>query len=73
MIIRVLLIAIILILIGRFIFRFVLPIFMVTKAAQDKLNQMQQKMDEMQREQEAKNKRASRPIEGDYIDYEEVK
>lgn len=73
MIIRVILIAIIFVLITRFVLRFVLPLFQITRMTQDKLKQMQQQMEDMQKREQAKANTRSRVKEGDYIDYEEVK
>ncbi len=72
MIFRIILITIILTLIARFIFRFVLPVFQITRMTQDKLRQMQEEMERTQQQQSRPNSQ-SRVKEGDYIDYEEVK
>lgn len=48
----------------------------MTKVAQQKMAQMQQQMEEMQRRQQAAAQPSAQPkknIDGDYIDYEEVK
>lgn len=48
----------------------------MTKVAQEKMMQMQQQMEEMQRRQQAASQPQATPkksIDGDYIDYEEVK
>lgn len=73
MIFRIILISIILTLIGRFIFRFVLPVFQITSMTQDKLRKMQEEMERMQRQEQNKQRPNNRVNEGDYIDYEEVK
>jgi hypothetical protein len=47
----------------------------MTRAAQDKLHQMQKQMEEMQQKQQQAppvSKKTGK-IDGDYIDYEEVK
>ncbi len=46
----------------------------MTRVAHDKLNQMQQQMEDMQRKQSnPQPQKTPRHIDGDYIDYEEVK
>jgi len=48
----------------------------MTKMAQERMAQMQQQMEDMQRRQQAASQPSPRPkknIDGDYIDYEEVK
>jgi len=59
----------------RFILRFVLPILNITRAAQDRLQQMQKQMDEMNRQAEQtqqRNEARARVKQTDYVDYEEV-
>lgn len=73
MIFRVILIAIILILISRFVLRFLFPVFQITRMTQSKLREMQEQMENMQRQEQAKPQPNNRVKEGDYIDYEEVK
>ena len=73
MIFRIILISIILTLIARFIFRFVLPVFQITSMTQDKLRRMQEEMESMKQQEENKQRPNNRVKEGDYIDYEEVK
>ena len=73
MIFRIILITIILTLIARFIFRFVLPVFQITSMTQEKLRRMQEEMERTQQQQQAHPNTQSRVKEGDYIDYEEVK
>ena len=66
------------------ILRFLLPVFRITSAANSHLKNMQEQMQAQMRENEQsrqqatqgtfqKDQRQSRPKEGDYIDYEEVK
>jgi predicted Holliday junction resolvase-like endonuclease len=73
MIFRIILTAIIFIFITRFILRFVVPIFQVTRMTQSKLREMQEQMQNMQRQEHAKAKTHNTVKEGDYIDYEEIK
>ncbi|MCB0698481.1 MAG: hypothetical protein KDC11_01485 [Chitinophagaceae bacterium] len=71
--IKFIIFAILFFFIGRFIVRYVLPIFKITMVTHNKLKDMQQQMQNMQRQQEAKSKPSNKVKEGDYIDYEEVK
>ncbi len=72
MIFRVILWAFILVMLVRFVIRFVFPILQITRTTQSRLRQMQQQMDDMQ--QNASQPKATKKAkEGDYIDYEEVK
>lgn len=73
MIFRIILITIILTLIARFIFRFVLPVFQITSMTQEKLRRMQEEMERTQQQQQNRQNTSNRVKEGDYIDYEEVK
>lgn len=77
MIFKIIIWSILISLILRFVFRFLLPIMQVTSMAQSKMREMQKQMEEMQKQSQNNNAKAqpSRPrnIEGDYIDYEEVK
>lgn len=76
MILRFILWSIVITVILRFISRFLLPILGMTNMAQQKLNEMQRQMEEMQRkQQQAQAATAKKPqqVDGDYIDYEEVK
>jgi type II secretory pathway component PulM len=62
-----------LILILRFVFRFLLPVFQITRSAQQKMKQMQEQMNEMQQAQTHPPKARPTTRPGDYIEYEEVK
>lgn len=73
MIFRILLWSFILVLIFRFIVRFVFPILKITRITQSKLRQMQQQMEEMQQQKNAPQKQNNQVKEGDYIEYEEIK
>lgn len=73
MLFRILLWGFILVMVFRFIVRFVFPVVKMTRVAQDRLRQMQQQMDEMQQQQATPPKQQQKVKEGDYIDYEEVK
>jgi len=76
MLLRIILWSIVLTVIFRFISRFILPILGMTNMAQQKLNEMQKQMEEMQRKQQqaqANTTKKAQQVDGDYIDYEEVK
>lgn len=76
MLLRIILWSIVLTVIFRFISRFILPIVGITNMAQQKLNEMQRQMEEMQqKQQQTQANTAQKPqqVDGDYIDYEEVK
>ena len=63
------------VLLYRLVFRFIIPILRVTKAASDRVREMQQQMDGMQQNNTGKQQPAkpAQMKEGDYIEYEEVK
>lgn len=76
MILKIIIWSIVLTMIVRFVFRFLFPVMTMTKVAQERMMQMQQQMEEMQRRQQAASQSQAAPkknIDGDYIDYEEVK
>lgn len=70
---KIIVLLVIIFLIARFVMRYVMPIILVTKTAHDKLSEMQKRMEQMQQEQERATKKKNRSVDGDYIDYEEVK
>lgn len=53
--------------------KYVAPVFQMTRAAQSKLRQMQEQMEQMQQQQPKQNQRPNKAVDGEYIDYEEVK
>jgi len=60
----------------RFLARFLLPVFKITRQASQHMRHMQQQMNEMQQRQQQPPpppKAAPRQVDGTYIDYEEVK
>lgn len=76
MVLRILLWSFIIVMIFRFIARFVFPILNITRLTQDRLRQMQQQMEDMQQKQSnppSAQQQTHKVKEGDYIDYEEVK
>lgn len=76
MLFRIILWSIIISFLLRFVFRFLLPLFQITGAAQERIRQMQQQMEEMQQKANNNTAKASakpKQVDGDYIDYEEVK
>lgn len=71
MIIRFVLFLVILFLVIRFAMRFVLPIMKMTRMTHAHMNDMRKKMDEMQQQKQTPPR--PKRVDGDYIDYEEVK
>lgn len=63
------------ILLYRLIVNFILPVFRMTKLANERVRQMQDQMNNMQQSNQYNNHHQAPPRvkEGDYIDYEEVK
>ena len=57
----------------RFVTRFVLPVFKMTKTASDHMRKMQQQMQDMQQQAQQGPSRAGKHLDGDYIEYEEIK
>lgn len=72
MIIRFVLCLVILFFLARFVLRFLLPIMKMTRMTHQHMNNMRKKMDEMQQGENSRQSQNKR-VEGDYIDYEEVK
>jgi uncharacterized membrane protein (DUF106 family) len=61
----------------RFVLRFLMPVFQVSRMAHRQMTDMKKKMEEMNQQQskaqDTKYSRKDSRIEGEYIDYEEVK
>ena len=68
----------------KLVFEFIIPVYNASKRMKDQVNQMQQKMrEEQQRQQFERNGyvkadvgpkgSSEKPVDKDYIDYEEVK
>lgn len=59
----------------RFISRFVLPVFKITRMTNDRLRDMQRQMEDMHNKVNNNTKQQQRPSvkEGDYVDFEEIK
>lgn len=72
MILRFILWSILLTILFRFIARLLFPIFNITKTVTAKMREMQQQMDNLNRQQQQTH-RTSAPKQGEYIEYEEVK
>ncbi|MCD6063726.1 MAG: hypothetical protein K0R82_1637 [Flavipsychrobacter sp.] len=77
MILKFIIWSIIISLVLRFVMRFLFPVI-ITKVATDKLAQMQKQMEDMQRQantnaQPKSAPKAPKQVDGDYIEYEEVK
>jgi hypothetical protein len=70
MILRFVLFLLILFLLLRFVMRFVLPVMKITRMTHSHMNDMRRKMEEMEQKQRAPQPKR---VDGDYIDYEEVK
>jgi hypothetical protein len=68
--VRIILFVIIGYMIYKFATRFLMPIMKITKMTHGHMNEMRKKMENM--EQQHQNQRSKR-VDGDYIDYEEVK
>ena len=68
--IRIILFVIVAYMVIKFVRRFLMPIMKITRMTHSHMNDMRQKMEQMEQQQ---NSRQSRRVEGDYIDYEEVK
>lgn len=77
MILRFIIWSIVLTVVLRFILRFVLPLVSITRMAQNRMQDMQKQMDEMNRRQNAapqpQQVKSKKKPEEDYIEYEEVK
>ncbi len=71
MIFRFVLFLVLLFLAIRFVMRFLMPIMKMTRMTHHHMNDMRKKMEEMQGKQP--NDHQPKRVEGDYIDYEEVK
>jgi hypothetical protein len=57
----------------RFLVRYIIPVFRITSMTGDRLRQMQDQMNNMERKANEHNAKATVKKEGDYIDYEEVR
>lgn len=73
MIFRVVLLALIFFFIARFVMRYLLPILRVTRVARDRMQEMQERMESMQQNEQKRSEQKRNTIDGEYIDYEEVK
>ena len=71
--IKILLWAVLLVMLFRFITRIVWPIFKVTRIARKRMQDMQRQMEESEQKANYQSSAQSRTKEGDYIDYEEIK
>ncbi|GAA4451278.1 MAG: hypothetical protein QM743_01750 [Chitinophagaceae bacterium] len=59
----------------KFVRNFLFPAVRITNTMNQKMNEMQQRMQEMHQEEQRRQQQQQRPksVEGEYIDYEEVK
>ncbi|MFA6150663.1 MAG: hypothetical protein WC716_05030 [Chitinophagaceae bacterium] len=60
-------------LIYKFVKGFLFPAIHITNTMNSKMKDMQSKMNEMNQQQQAQQERKTRKVEGEYIDYEEIK
>lgn len=67
---RFVLFLLIIFLLIRFMMRFLLPVFKITRMTHQKMNEMKKQMDQMQHNT---GKRSGKHIDGDFIEYEEIK
>ncbi len=74
MILRFFLFLLIFFVVIRFVLRFLLPVFKITRMTHQKMNEMKKQMDHMQGNPGSGAKtRQKKQVEGDYIEFEEVK
>ena len=72
--IRIILWGLLISVIFRIVFYYILPVFRITSAASSHMRRMQEQMKEMEQKMNEQPKQAKQAnIDGDYIDYEEVK
>jgi hypothetical protein len=58
----------------RFLVRFLIPLFQVTRVASQRMREMQSQMENMEQKSNASSTtHTPRQVDGDYIEYEEVK
>jgi membrane protein insertase Oxa1/YidC/SpoIIIJ len=57
----------------RILSRFIFPVVRITSTTNDRLRQMQEQMNEMNKKMAEKPQKNKVQKEGDYIDYEELK
>lgn len=68
--VRIILFVVIIYFVVRFVNRYLMPILKLTKMTHHQMGEMRRKMENMEQQQQQKQ---SRRVDGDYIDYEEVK
>jgi len=73
MLLRIITWGILIVVLYRFLARYILPIFHITRMAGDHLQKMQKQMEQMDQKNSTGNTSSQRVNKGDYIDYEEVK
>ena len=62
----------IIVILYRFFTRFVMPVAKMTKSAGEHMRRMQQQMQDMQQQQQ-QPKTTDRQVDGEYIEYEEIR
>lgn len=72
MILKFLIFSILITLVIRFVVRFILPIFKISQMAHQRIDEVNKRMEQMQRQQSKSSKR-KKPDGGEYIDFEEIK
>ncbi|MBS1687884.1 MAG: hypothetical protein JSS96_04120 [Bacteroidetes bacterium] len=73
MLLRIITWGILIVVLYRFLARYILPIFHITRMAGDHLQKMQKQMEQMDQKNNPVHNNSQRVNKGDYIDYEEVK
>lgn len=57
----------------RFVLRFIMPVIKMTRMTQYQMNEMKKKMEGMQQQGPVNQNQQRKQVDGDYIEYEEVK
>jgi hypothetical protein len=70
---RIILWSIVIVVVLRFITRFLFPLLNITKAVTHKMREMQAQMDRLNQQQQQQQRANTASKKGEYIDYEEVK
>lgn len=68
---RIFLFMLVLYFVIRFVMRFIVPLARLTQMTHHTMNEVKQKMNQQHPPKQAKS--APKPVDGEYIDYEEVK
>lgn len=57
----------------RFVLRFIMPVIKMTRMTQYQMNEIKKKMEGMQQQGPVNPNQQRKQVDGDYIEYEEVK